>query len=65
MHRLNFHFQSNINVETKFMNVDDQRCLNFDSTLMCLLGIIAGSGVMTIFVCKGLARNPEIENTHV
>ena len=36
--RLNFHFQPNINVETTSMNVDDQRCFNVDSTLMCLLG---------------------------
>ena len=27
--------------------------------------IITGSGVMTIFVCKGRTRNPEIENTSV
>ena len=26
---------------------------------------ITGSGVMTIFFCKGLTRNPEIGNTHV
>ena len=37
--RLNFHFQPNINVETTLMNVDDQRCFNVDSTLMCLLGL--------------------------
>ena len=36
--RLNFHFQPNINVETTLMNVDDQRCFNVESTLMCLLG---------------------------
>ena len=36
--RLNFHFQPNINVETMLMNVDDQRCFNVDSTLLCLLG---------------------------
>ena len=36
---LNFHFQPNINVETTLMNVDDQRCFNVDSTLMCLLGL--------------------------
>ena len=36
--RLNFHFQPNINVETTLMNVDDQRCLNVDSTLISLLG---------------------------
>ena len=36
--RPNFHFQPNINVETTLMNVDDQRCFNFESTLMCLLG---------------------------
>ena len=36
--RLNFHFQPNIYVETTLMNVDDQRCFNFDSRLMCLLG---------------------------
>ena len=36
--RLNFHFQRNINIETTLMNVDDQRCFNIDSTLMCLLG---------------------------
>ena len=35
--RLNFHFQLNINVEITLMNFDDQRCFNFDSTLMCLL----------------------------
>ena len=35
--RLNFHFQPNINVETTLMNVDDQRCFNVDSTLMCFL----------------------------
>ena len=40
--RLNFHFQPNINVETTLMNVDDQRCFNVDSTLMCLLGYITG-----------------------
>ena len=27
--------------------------------------IITGSGVMTIFVYKGLTRNPEIRNTNV
>ena len=37
--RLNFHFQPNINVETTLMNVDDQRCFNIESTLMCLLGV--------------------------
>ena len=26
------------NVETTLINVDDQRCFNVDSTLMCLLG---------------------------
>ena len=36
--RLTFHFQPNINVETTSMNVDDQRCFNVDSALMCLLG---------------------------
>ena len=36
--RFNFHFQPNINVETTLTNVDDQRCFNVDSTLMCLLG---------------------------
>ena len=36
--RLNFHFQPNINFETTLMNVDDQRCFNVDSALMCLLG---------------------------
>ena len=35
----NFHFQPNINVETTLMNVDDQRCFNVDSMLMCLLGL--------------------------
>ena len=35
--RLNFHFQPNINVETTLINVDDQRCFNFDLRLMCLL----------------------------
>ena len=35
--RLNFHFQPNTNFETTLMNVDDQRCFNVDSTLMCLL----------------------------
>ena len=34
--RLNFHFQPNINVETTLMNVDDQRCFNVESTLICL-----------------------------
>ena len=29
------------------------------------VNIITGSGVMTIFVYKGLIRNPEIENTHI
>ena len=38
--RLNFHFQPNINVETTLTNVDDQRCFNVESTLMCLLGIM-------------------------
>ena len=36
--RLDFHFQPNINVETTLTNVDDQRCFNVESTLMCLLG---------------------------
>ena len=36
--RLNFHFQPNINAETTLMKLDDQRCFNVDSTLMCLLG---------------------------
>ena len=35
--RLNFHFQPNINVETTLMNVDDQRCFDVDTMLMCLL----------------------------
>ena len=35
--RLNLHFQPNINVETTLINVDDQRCFNVESTLMCLL----------------------------
>ena len=47
--RLNFHFQPNINVETTLMNVDDQRCFNVDSTLMCLLGMF--SLVMYRFCC--------------
>ena len=46
--RLNFHFQPNINVETTLMNVDDQRCFNVDSTLMCLLGY----GVFYITNCQ-------------
>ena len=37
--RLNFYFQPNINIETTLMNVDNQRCFNVDSTLMCLLGL--------------------------
>ena len=36
--RLKFYFQPNINVETAFINVDDQHCLGLDSTLMYLLG---------------------------
>ena len=36
--RLNFHFQQNVNVETTLINVDNQRCFNVNSTLMCLLG---------------------------
>ena len=40
VHRLNFHFQPNTKVETTLMNVDNQRCFNVDSTLMCLLGRI-------------------------
>ena len=36
--QLNFHFQANINVETTSMYLDDQRCFDVDSTLMCLLG---------------------------
>ena len=39
VNRLNFHFQPNIKVETTLMNVDDQRCFNVDSMLMCLLGL--------------------------
>ena len=35
--RLNLHFQPNINVETTLINVDNQRCFNVESTLMCLL----------------------------
>ena len=42
LRRLNFHFQPNINVETTLMNVDDQRCFNVDSKLMCLLEKIIG-----------------------
>ena len=40
MRPFNFHSQSNINVETTLMNVNDQRCFNVDSTLMCLLGSV-------------------------
>ena len=29
------------------------------------VNIVTGSGVMTIFFCKGLTRNPEIENAPV
>ena len=36
--RLNFHFQPNINAETTLITVDDQRCFNVDSMLICLLG---------------------------
>ena len=36
--RLNFHFQLNINVKTTLINVDDQRCFNVGSMLMCFLG---------------------------
>ena len=36
--RLNLDFQPNINIETTLKNVDDQRCFNVDSTLMCLPG---------------------------
>ena len=35
---INFHFQPNVNIESTFMNVDDQRCFNVYSTLMCFLG---------------------------
>ena len=38
--RLNLHFQPKFNVKTTLMNVDNQRCFNVDSTLMCLLGRI-------------------------
>ena len=38
--QLKFHFQTNINVETTLMNVNDQHCVNVDSTLMCLMCII-------------------------
>ena len=38
--RLNFHFQQNINVETTMINVDNQRCFNVESMLMCLLGCL-------------------------
>ena len=34
----NFQFQPNTNVEETLMNVDDQRCFNVDSALICLLG---------------------------
>ena len=37
--RLNFNFQPNINVETTLVNVDNERCFNVDSTLMCLLRV--------------------------
>ena len=47
--RVNFHFQSNINVETTLMNVDDQRCLNVDSTLICLLGTTLAIGILISF----------------
>ena len=30
-----------------------------------LVNIITGSGIMTVFFCKGLTRNPEIRNTLV
>ena len=29
------------------------------------VNIITGSGIMTVFFCKGLTRNPEIENAPV
>ena len=38
--RLIFYFQPNINVEATLLNVDDERCFNIDSTLMCLLGFL-------------------------
>ena len=38
--RLNFHSQSNINVETTMMNFDDRSCFNVGSRLICLLGIL-------------------------
>ena len=46
--RLNFHFQPNINVETTLMNVDDQRCFNVDSTLMCLPGSVCPLVVLVV-----------------
>ena len=52
--RLNFHFQPNINVEITLMNVDDQRCFNVKSTLMCLLG--NSSVTVSILTTKIWAR---------
>ena len=39
--------------------------VNFSYWSTFCVKIIAGSGVMTIFFCKGLTRNPEIGNTTV
>ena len=46
--RLNFRFQTTINVETNVMNIDNQRFFNIDATLTCLLGLL----ISGLFVCS-------------
>ena len=57
---LNFHFHSNINVETTPMDVDDQRRFNVDLTFMCLQGSYLCWGLLIISLesCRSTSSSP-------
>ena len=50
-----------INIIVRFFDVD-VILVKFSYLTKCHVNIVSGSGVMTIFVYQGLARNPEIGN---
>ena len=56
-------FRRDVNV--KFLWRCFVSLVKFSYWTKCHVNIITGSGIMTIFFCKGLTRNPEIGNTHV